>query len=161
MSTLREQLAHDLTKGDMSGDESSETALDRIGALARVDPLGAALWRLTSDMNVSSLRDAMQILAMRTFTGKMVYVETVVPHIYSQVAQAALQAWLSRAEGTGVEEIMRVTGLSPVSRDKFDAAYALILAADARVERQLGYQLGHKTPSKPLRRKAKPKLGLH
>lgn len=157
MSTLREQLAHDLTKGDMSGDESTETALDRIGALARVDPLGAALWRLTSDMNVSSLRDAMQILAMRTYTGKMVYVEGVVPHIYAQVAQAALQVWLARAEGAGIAEIMRVTGLNASARPTFDRAHALIVEADARVERQLGYQLGHKAISKPLRRKAKPK----
>ncbi len=140
----------------MSSDERQETALDRIGALARVDPLGAALWRLTSDLSVGSLREAMAILAMRLYTGKMIYVEVQVPGWYSQIAQAALQAWLARVvDDKGIEEIMRVTGLTAVARVKFDRAAVLIREADARVERQLGHQLEHKAPAKPLKRKAK------
>lgn len=172
MTALRELIAHDLALGDMSDDPREETALDRIGALARTDPLGAALWRVTGNMDVGSFRTARGILAMR------LYKDDSVPMLWCErVANVALEEWLLCqcktcggrkfviADGTGTrstcpdckgsgkgrhDDVMRMKALEigngAYSRltDYFDRSHALLNGSDARVERQLSYQLERK-----------------
>ncbi len=179
VTQLREQLAHDIALGDMSSSDTEETALDRIGALARTDPLGAALWRVVGNMDVGSFRYARSLLA------DLLHKDHV--HSYEacrRVANIASEEWLAcqcetcggrkfvvapvtgtrskcpDCHGTGRgrhsdEKRMAALGIgnSGYSKltDLFVRAHALLNASDARVERELSYQLERR---KPLKRKA-------
>lgn len=179
MSGLREQIANDLARGDMSSSDTEETALDRIGALARVDPLGASLWRVMSVMDVGSFLDARRHLVDRLTTDI-----PLTDNEKTAVAQLAIQEWLACqcvtcggrkflpppegsktrricptciGSGRGVytpEQRMAALKVGPAQYARishlFDEAHTILTAADARVERQLSYQLAHK----PLKRKA-------
>ncbi len=63
MSALRQRLAQDIGSGRLTHSPLEETAADRIGALGRSDPLGAALWRVLGDHDSRAARDAVDLMA--------------------------------------------------------------------------------------------------
>jgi hypothetical protein len=62
INELREQITHAISCGSMTGDDLQETDADRLGALAMVNPLGAALWRLVSSLDSGSFAKARDLL---------------------------------------------------------------------------------------------------
>lgn len=63
--SLREVLNYDIAKGRLVHNPNHESAADRIGALGRSDPLGAALWRVLGQGDKASFREACFRLADR------------------------------------------------------------------------------------------------
>ncbi len=177
MSNLRELVAYAIAKGDLSQNPNEETCADVIAALARADVLGAALWRVTGNMDPQSFIAARGYLVHRLIENK-----GDVPVSNGErgaVAQQVMQEWLacqcetcagrkyvtdpesgSRSpchdcEGTGRgrqnpeqrKAALRV-GSATYSRlsHVFDLAHRLLNQADARVERQISYQLERRKP---------------
>lgn len=62
---LKRQIAHSISRGDLQQDANNETAADRVGALARSDPLGAAILHVLWEHDLGSLREVFSILAAR------------------------------------------------------------------------------------------------
>ncbi len=63
--TLRQRVASDIAAGRLTHNPLIETSADRIGALARSDRLGAALWRILADHDEHCVREAIQLLVYR------------------------------------------------------------------------------------------------
>ena len=174
MSYGRELVSFALAHGDLTQDANEDTSADAIGALARSDPLGAALWRLTSTM------DAASFLAARGYLSAILRKDgQAAPTVTHAVAHSAIEEWLAcqchtcggrrfvivesvktKCEpcgGTGrgrhSDDVrMAALGMGPASYSKvtaiFERAHELLVAADARVERQVSYQLERKTLKK-------------
>jgi hypothetical protein len=90
MSGLREQVAFAISHGNMTQNVREETCADLIGALAMANPLGAALWRVTGNLDASALRRAKRLLAERI----MLFCTFDEPLIW-KMATMALQEWLA------------------------------------------------------------------
>lgn len=182
MSTLRELLAHDISHGDMAQSDTEETGADRIGALARADPLGAALWRVTGNLDVGSFISARGYLVERLRAKNPKHATSTL----MAVAQKAMEEWLAclcercggrkfvvdedtavrstcpDCQGTGRgrhSDSDRMSALKLNNRgyanvvSVFVQAHELLNAADSRVDRQVSYQLERR---KPLIRKRHP-----
>lgn len=65
MANLRKLVAAALSSSNLAVSDISETAIDRIAAMAFADPLGSALWRLRLGHNPQAFRQAHLILASR------------------------------------------------------------------------------------------------
>jgi hypothetical protein len=175
MSTLRELLAHDISHGCMEQSDTEETGADRIGALARADPLGAALWRVTGNLDVGSFISARGYLVAR-LRDKFPKHST---STLGAVAQKAMEEWLAclcemcggrkfvvdeetsvrstcpECRGTGRgrhSDSARMAALKLNNRGYanvvlvFVQAHEFLNAADARVDRQVAYQLERRKP---------------
>jgi hypothetical protein len=170
---IQRQVAHSIARGDLSQDANNETAADRIGALARSDPLGSALLRVLWQHDVSSLRDVFSLLAQRLVDkGKM---EAGSPLLMPLVRQAVeewcvcqcakcgghkftpspegVRAVCDECAGTGKgthtpEERMRALHIGYREYAHVVAVFAyaatLLSAADNRVARQVSKQLERK-----------------
>lgn len=66
MSDLRILVAVALNASDLSASDLRETAIDRIGALAFADPLGARLWALKWANDASAFDRALGLLSQRS-----------------------------------------------------------------------------------------------
>lgn len=170
MSGLREQVAFAISHGNLTQNAEEETSADLIGALARADPLGAALWRVTGNMDVSSFREACELLYHR------VGVHGQAPELRRRTCRQAIEEWLAclcpkcggrsyvvseagvrsqckDCKGTGRGRMsdddrmvaMRV-GKSTYSKlvAILDEAHALLNAADRVVAKQISEQLERK-----------------
>lgn len=175
MSTLRELLAHDISHGCMEQSDTEETGADRIGALARADPLGAALWRVTGNLDVGSFIAARGYLVERLFVKNPKHARATL----AAVAQKTMEEWLAclceacggrkfvvdeetsvrstcpECHGTGRgrhSDAERMSALRLNNRgyanvvQVFALAHDLLNAADARVDRQVSYQLERRKP---------------
>lgn len=87
MSNMRELIYFSLSHGDLHQDPEHETGCDRIAALARSDPLGAALWRVMGSHDVHSVKEAMRLLSAQL-------------HIGSTAALTAIADWLANEPPT-------------------------------------------------------------
>ncbi len=177
VSNLRELVAYAIAKGDLSQNPNEETCADVIAALARADALGAALWRVTGNMDPQSF-----IAARRYLTTRLDESPDNIPTTYAEknaVAQIVLQEWLAcqcercegrkyvvnpetktrsacpECDGTGrgrqkPEQRMAALKVGNASYARlshvFDLAHRLLNQADARVERQIMYQLERRKP---------------
>jgi hypothetical protein len=63
--SLRQRISSDIAAGRLTHSPLVETSADRIGALARSDALGAALWRILGDHDEGSVRDALGLMVHR------------------------------------------------------------------------------------------------
>ena len=90
MSGLREQVAFAISHGNMTQNVREETCADLIGALAMANPLGAALWRVTGNLDASALRRAKRLLAERI----MLFCTFDEPLVW-KLSTLALQEWLA------------------------------------------------------------------
>ena len=179
---LRELLSYDIANGDMTQNPREETACDRIGALARADKLGAALWRVTGNMDPRALIGAREMLVARLLGPRDN------PTIIRALCWQALKEWLvtlcptctgrrfttdaagvraecgeCRGSGKGRHsdsERMRVLGVGRAGYERyapmFATAHSILTSADARVYAQVSRQLGRRVP-KPLYSKANRK----
>jgi hypothetical protein len=93
MSYLRELLANDINNGDMTQSDSEETSVDRIGALARADPLGAALWRVVGNLDVGSFVTARGLLLHRLARTKMG--SSIREELLLGICQRSMEEWLA------------------------------------------------------------------
>lgn len=87
MSNLRELMYFSIAHGDLDHDPDHETGADRIAALARADPLGAALWRVMGSHDVHAFKEAVTLLAH------------AVPMPWS-FALVAVEEWMANAPPT-------------------------------------------------------------
>jgi hypothetical protein len=62
---LRELMGFTFSRGELNHDPNRETGADRIGALGFCDPLGAALWRISMNLDARSWRPAVSLLVDR------------------------------------------------------------------------------------------------
>lgn len=86
--SLREAMAATIAHGDLRHDVNRETGADRIGALGRADPLGAALWRVSDDHDARSMIAATRMLAKQIARGR----ESTT--ILVRLAAAVIKEWL-------------------------------------------------------------------
>jgi hypothetical protein len=165
--SLRQRLASDISAGRLTHNPLVETGADRIGALGRSDPLGAALWRILADHDRTAVKDAVSMMARRL---KHAPKGRDVAH---QLCWVVLQEWLDdkckkckgrglvyNAEGVAdactVCEGTRLRRYSDTERARamgwgidtyrkweatFAQAHAMLHDADAAVGRGVAYQL--------------------
>jgi len=183
VSNIRELVAYAIAKGDLSQNPNEETCADVIAALARADALGAALWRVTGNMDPQSFIAARGYLASRLAEHDSGIPVTIGER--AAVSQIVLQEWLAcqcercegrkyvtdpdtgtrsacpECEGTGrgrqkpePRMVALRCGAATYSRlsHVFDAGHRLLNQADARVERQIAYQLERRKPKSPGKR---------
>ena len=178
---MRELVSYAIAKGNLSHNPLEETGADVIGALARVDPLGAALWRVVGQHDLGAFKRAIEIL-----TEKLKPLG-VSPRLISKVCFAAIEEWMSvpcptclgrcftvsptgvratcwdcKGNGRGTHSPEQRMSFLGVGRRAyaglvvaFEKAHVIINAADGRVNRQLSHQL-ERQPRRP----AKPKKGV-
>lgn len=165
---LRELLNETIAHGDLSQNANREAGADRIAALGRSDPLGAALWRVLGQGRVSDIKEVRDRLADR-LGGRGIR-----PALLRPLALLTLEEWLGspcptcggREHATTADGV-RVTcwecggsgrgGHSAESRMKrlgigrreyaglsqvFSAAAMILTIADKEVGIQIGAQLG-------------------
>lgn len=177
MSNIRELVAYAIAKGDLRQDPNEETCADAIGALARADALGAALWRVIGNMDAQAFIVARERLIERLNNSD---IPTTRGELYA-VAQKSLEEWLAVQcetcggrrfvvnEEDGVRKTCNMcagTGRGRYTPDErikalkigkatyarlssfFDEAHRLLNQADARVERQIAYQLERRKQKK-------------
>ena len=181
MSGLREQVAFAISHGNLTQSDREETAADLIGALAMADPLGAALWRVTGNLDAAAFRRARGLLLTELLGAN----EKIPLVTMSRLCQKALEEWLAclcptcngRAfvtsaagvrstchdcHGTGRgrssdAERMKALGVGKATYSKliavFERAHVLLNASDKRVSRQVAQQLERKLPAPKGKRK--------
>jgi hypothetical protein len=86
---LQEAMAMTISRGDLRHSVLEETGADRMGALGRSDPLGAALWRVTDDLDARALIRAGILLARRVLKGRDD------PELILRLSQTVLREWLA------------------------------------------------------------------
>ena len=91
MSGLREQVAFAISHGNLTQNSNVETSADLIGALALSDPLGAALWRVTGNLDAASFRNARTLLLAALFERH----PAVPARLLREVCNMALEEWLA------------------------------------------------------------------
>jgi hypothetical protein len=170
MTNLRKQVAIALQSANLSSNPTCETALDRIGALAFSDRLGATLWRAKYANDPQAYDPARTLLAHR-LRGK----STKPNGILEKIAECVLNEWLddlckacggrghlvpqgtpharrscTRCAGTGQRrssdrERIRVTGISATAYPKwerfFTRAHSLLATADRQACFDVAMQL--------------------
>ena len=172
--SLREQVAYAISKGNLTQNEREETSADLIGALAMADPLGAALWRVTGNLDPVAFRRARALLREHLANGNDY---TPRPQL-DDVAQIAMEEWLAclchacngrafvvnaagvrstcpechgtgRGRSTDAERMRRLrVGNATYSKlvAVFAEAHAILNRADSRVSRQISEQLERRVP---------------
>ena len=170
--SLREMMYYTLAHGDLAQNPREETGADRLGALARSDPLGAALWRIVGSHDVVAFRKAITLLAARLHNPESSTTRAI--------ARRAIEEWLICicdtcngrkfvTDDKGVRSTCHVchgSGRGRTSDDEriramhlsrrqyahltteFDAAHTALTKADSRCGRQVAYQLEHRKPLK-------------
>lgn len=174
MSGLREQVAYAISHGNLTQNENEETAADLIGALAMADPLGAALWRVTGNLDPVAFRRARHLLLT-----EVLGMNTKQPlSLLGRVCQLSMEEWLAclcstcggrafvtsasgvrstckACKGTGRgrqtdEARMAALHVGKATYSKLVAvierAHEVLNAADRRVSRQIAQQLERKVP---------------
>jgi hypothetical protein len=173
-NNLREAVAYAISHGNLTQNHREETAADLIGALAMADPLGAALWRVTGNLDASAFRRARALL----LAWLQKHYLNVPPELLRRVCQQALEEWLAclcstcegrayvtseagvrstcracRGTGRGRSsdaERMKAMGIGKATYSKLvdvlNNAHEELSAADRRVVRQMSQQLGRKVP---------------
>jgi hypothetical protein len=81
-------MAMTIAHGDLRHNILRETGADRIGALGRADPLGAALWRVSDDHDHRSMIAATRMLAQQLRRSR----ESL--PILMRLASAVIREWL-------------------------------------------------------------------
>jgi hypothetical protein len=179
VSGLREQVAFAISHGNLSQSVREETSADLIGALAMANPLGAALWRVTGNLDAAALRRAHSILS-RELGGDEVE--------FRKIAMLALREWMLRlcpecngrgcvvndkgvrsgcmachstGRGKYTEAARReALGMPPAAYDRLapllDKAHALLTAADRMVTVEVYQQLERKIPIVKEKKKQPP-----
>ena len=172
--SLREQMAYAISHGNLQQSEHEETAADLIGALAMADPLGAALWRVTSNLDPVAFRRARSMLVEKICATHL----DLPTELVRRVCQQAMEEWLAclcstcngrsfvtsaggvrstckACHGTGRgrstdAERMTVLRVGKATYSKLvavlDEAHAMLNASDKRVSRQVAVQLGRADP---------------
>ena len=165
---LRRLIARALASSDLSTSAITESAVDRVAAMAFADPLGAALWRLRLGHDAHSFKQAHALLAQRT---KRMAPD---PAIRLRLCETVLREWLDRncracmgrsarvnengvmrpcrtCEGTGLRRYSDVWRMGQMRFDRrvyakwesrFALAHDILTAADQAAHRQIAQQLG-------------------
>lgn len=169
--SLRQRLASDLARGNLTHSPIHETAADRIGALGLSDRLGAAMWRVLAEHDASALKSAVFLLAKLVGKGKRAGAgrRTLLINLCWLVVQERLADKCRRCQGRGFiynaagiadacvscggtrigrhsdTERMRLLGWSKETYRKWEAEFAhaheKLANAEARVSRQISRQL--------------------
>lgn len=87
---LQEAVQQTIAHGDLRYSVLRETGADRMAALGRSDPLGAALWRVTTDHDYRALTTASVLIAHRIRRGAK---DSLGPLI--RLARVVLHEWLA------------------------------------------------------------------
>jgi hypothetical protein len=171
---LREQVAYAISHGRLTQSNTEETAADLIGALAMADPLGAALWRVTGNLDPVAFRRARHLLFDKLHNEHL----DVRISLMQGVCQQAMEEWLAclcpacngrafvtsaegvrstcpECHGTGRgrssdDERMKKLHIGAASYSKLvvvlDEAHTILNSADRKVARQISKQLERKVP---------------
>jgi hypothetical protein len=92
-------MAATISRGDLRHNVLVETGADRMGALGRSDALGAALWRVTADMDVGALIQSAVLLARRVRRGRESW--DAVQRMCGLVVREWLECQCSKCGGRG------------------------------------------------------------
>jgi DnaJ-class molecular chaperone len=168
MTGLREQVAYAIGKGNLTQSDHEETCADILGAFAMANPLGAALWRVTGNLDANALRRAHSLL-----THELLSFCQEDTRYMEAVSTLALREWLvclcpecgGRSVVKKTTRPMRCKSCNGTGRGKYDdrtreqavgattrircaelplvleKAHAIMSDADRKVELEVGAQL--------------------
>ena len=167
---LQEAMASTIARGDLCHNVLIETGADRMGALGRSDALGAALWRVTDDMDVRALIQSAVLLARRVRRGRenMAMVQRMCAIVVREwlddkcqkcggrgylVAEAQVTHTCTLCRGEGVRRHSDAERCRAMAVDRkayaqweprFAAAHTALADANVRVRRDAARQLGRR-----------------